>query len=130
MYYSLLVSGAKRVGYLLDDALYPAELHSIAADDRPKCDALYELHDEVALSAWKLTGIENADNSGVVYSGQGFNLLLKLLLEPAIKIRLLRLVEEDFDDYRLGQQLLVARQVNYADAPAPQFALNEVTAVE
>jgi hypothetical protein len=125
-----LMSGAKRMAYLLDDALYPAQLHSFAGDDRPKCEALYELHDEVALSAWKLTGIEYADNSGVIYSGQGFNLLLELLLEPSIEIGLLRLFEEDFDDYRLGHQLLVARQINDADAPAPQLPFDEVPAVE
>ena len=100
------------------------ELHAVLADLGAQRNALDKLHHQERLAIGSFPHIEDADNAGMVDPRQGFDLLLKFFLEVGVWIGF---VLENFDDHGFRKQLLVARQINHAEAAASDLFLDQVT---
>ncbi len=75
---------AKRPPNLSNYVCGAPEIHSFGSKQRSKTAAINVLHHDIGFAVRHLTGVEDADNAGMIDTRQRFHLLLEFLKAPFV----------------------------------------------
>ena len=129
-----LVRGGERQSDLANDVREAREIQfarrQVAFHHGAQRDAFDKLHHKKRLAVGHLAYVKHAYDAGVVNAHEGFDFLLEFFLQPRRMQRTLIRLEKHLDDDAAPMQLGVARQIDYANAAASEFAFDQVTILE
>ena len=122
------VGRGERVAELLHDRGDVRKSHGPVAEQGAQSHSVYELQNHEWRTIRRFAGIENADHSGMVDTGQRFYFLGEFPVEPVVIGGVF--FQQNLDDHGPGVQTEVVGQVDDAEAAAAQLGLDHVSTFE